>query len=43
MTIMTVPVTPVGTHRCAGDCTNGRTPAAAYGAADNCTAHSTLR
>ena len=43
MTIMAVPVTPVGSHRSAGDGTYGGTPAAAQGAPDDCAANSTLR
>jgi hypothetical protein len=41
--IVAVPMPPVGAYGCAGGSTDGCTAAAAYGASDDCTAHSSLR
>jgi hypothetical protein len=43
MTMMTVPITPVGCYSCAGCCANSRASATAYGATNDGTAHSRLR
>ena len=43
MTIMTVPITPVGPYGCASYCANGCASTATYGASDNCTADGSLR
>jgi len=43
MTMMTVPITPVSSHRGAGCCADSGTSAAAYDASNDCTAQSRLR
>jgi hypothetical protein len=43
MTIMTVPITPVGSYGCACYCTNSCAATATYDASNHCTAQSRLR
>ena len=43
MAMMTVPITPVSSHRGAGCCADSGTSAAAYDAPNDCTAQSRLR
>ena len=43
MTIMTVPITPVGSYGCTGYCANSCASTATYDASNDCTAQSRLR